>query len=105
MIRFKYKMNDGLYEFVTQNIANYSDIYLHGILSESLVKSLAHCSLYLVAEVKNIDNNDIMLNPMVVVAQSNTMAIDYYNEFTGIRNATCIVDIENRCDKIKVEAE
>ena len=101
MVNFKYRIHESLIPLIQKDIMNYNNNFLIGYLEEG--SDLRYSGLYLVCEIKRMQNIDIRLNPIAVVARNESEEIRIYQEITEINDCTVICELERRCDALKVE--
>ena len=107
MIKFRYRMDNTLYNLVTDNM-DYTSYYLDGYMEEGLSEyQLSRYRLYLVCEEVNYNSDKssevININPIAIVAKDEYAAVYLYNKITGKEYCNVIFEIKNRCAKLVVE--
>lgn len=102
MIKFKYNLPNDLLQLVQRTVVDFTDYFLYGCMDEGFAGQLKHCTLFLVCEYDEINNQQIYRNPIVVVAMNDGQAVQYYNEMTD-KYGFILHRITEDCSKIKVE--
>jgi hypothetical protein len=104
MVKFKYKIDNGLLPLVQNLIVDFYDNTFTGYLPEGLSGQMQHCTLFIVCEFEEINSTQVYKNPIVVVARNDGQAVQIYQEVTG--NIGFVLHrISEDCSKIKVEVE
>jgi hypothetical protein len=102
MIKFRYKLPEGLVPLVNKEVVDFNDEYITGIMPEEISGNLKHCSMYMICELEEHDKITVLRNPIAVVETNQPNAMIAYRETYGKDNGTVLCEIVDRCDNIKV---
>lgn len=98
---FKYKLSEDITNLAMASMANFYDEYILGWMDPGDTHQLAHCSMYMVCEIIDARNN-IIGNPVAIVAKNERRAMDIYNEATKKVDAMIYYCILDNCKNVKV---
>ena len=102
MINFKDRIKPDMQSYLHTAVPNFYDEYLKCMSDDIHAGDLRHCSLYLVCPENYVDKKQINENPVGIVANNTEEASEVYAAEYN-KAAYIVIELESRCDNIKVE--
>jgi len=108
LIEFRYKVSNDTLKSLYSTFGGNINQYMFGYMDPSDAPDLAHCSLYIVCNTRQDENDNIVLQSPVIlaVAKNNTHAVNIYSEATsaiGDTLPTVFGALEMSCKNLVVE--
>lgn len=105
MVKFMYNVREDVATLINKTVINVENPgKIIGYAEKGRLHDLQHTSLFLVCECKYINNTEVFSNPIAILALNQSEANSLYHEIVkNNNNCTVLCELENHCDKLKVE--